>query len=344
MKMEPEPAMETLSEVQPAAQTVQGGRRKTIRLFLFKAQLEIRMAVVVLVLGVILSLVSPHFLSVHNLLNIMDQTVVIGIASIGATLVILTAGIDLSVGSVMGMAGIVLGLCFEPFGTSGAVFMGLASGLAAGMISGFLVAKARLAPFVATLGMMAIARSQSYVLSGARSINNLPPAIEYIGNATVGAIPFNFLCLLALYAIMWFFLNRTKAGRSIYAIGSNEEAARVAGIAIDKYKIFCYGASGFFAALASVFLSARILSIDPIAGNGLELDTIAAVVIGGASLFGGRGSIIGTLIGVIIMVLIRNGLNLLGVDPYWQGTAIGSMIIAALLLDRFFNAGNRKSV
>ncbi len=308
-----------------------------------KGQLEIRMAVVVLVLGGILSLISPHFFSVHNIFNLMDQMVVIGIACLGATLVILTAGIDLSVGSVLALAGIVLGITFNSLGTMGAILAGLAAGTGAGLISGLLVARAGLAPFVATLGMMAIARSQAYVLSGARSINNLPAAIEFVGNATVGGVPFNFLCLLALYALVWLFLTRSKAGRCIYAIGSNEEAARVAGIAVNKYKIVCYAVSGFFAALASVFLSARILSIDPIAGNGLELDTIAAVVIGGASLFGGRGSIIGTLLGVVIMVLIRNGLNLLGVDPYWQGTAIGSVIITALLLDRFFNAGGRKA-
>ncbi|MBF0530542.1 MAG: ABC transporter permease [Deltaproteobacteria bacterium] len=324
-------------------QTGNGNGQTIWRSIWWKAQLEIRMAVVVFVLGLVLSLVSPHFFSMHNMLNLMDQMVVIGIASLGATLVILTSGIDLSVGSVLGMTGIVLGMSFGPLGTAGAVIAGLAAGAGAGLISGLLVAKAGLAPFVATLGMMAIARSQAYVLSGARSINNLPPAIEYVGNAMFLGIPLNFICLLVLYALMWLFLTRTKAGRSIYAIGSNEEAARVAGIAVDKYKILTYVASGFFAALASVFLSARILSSDPIAGNGLELDTIAAVVIGGASLFGGRGSMIGTLLGVCIMVLIRNGLNLLGVDPYWQGTAIGSVIVAALLLDRFFSSGSRRA-
>ena len=215
------------------------------------------MALVVLALGVILSLISPHFFSTHNILNLMDQMVVLGIASLGATLVILTAGIDLSVGSLLGMTGIVLGLGFTPLGAGGAVIAALAAGAGAGLISGLrLVAKAGLAPFVATLGMMAIARSQAYVLSGARSINRLPAAIEYLGNAIICGVPLNFICLLVLYAVMWFFLTRTKAGRSIYAIGSNKEAARVAGIAVEKYEIFCYAASGFFAALAAIFLSA----------------------------------------------------------------------------------------
>jgi len=144
-----------------------------------------------------------------------------------------------------------------------------------------------------------------------------------------------------LYAVAWWFLTRSKGGRILYAIGSNSEAARVAGLQVDRYSIVPYVVAGVLSAVAAVFLSARILSIDPIAGTGLELDSIAAVVIGGTSLFGGRGSIIGTLIGVFIMVLIRNGLNLLNVSPYWQGTAIGSIIIAAVLAERLLSA--RKS-
>jgi len=310
-----------------------------IRVLWTHGQLEIRMLGLVLMLIVALSLVSPHFFNIHNLLNIMDQTVVLGIASLGATLVILTGGIDLSVGSVLGVAGIVFGVTFNALGFYPSLLAGLATGALAGLVSGLLVARAGLAPFVATLGMMAVARSQSYVISGAKSINTLPSQIEFLGNASIAGVPVNFLCLLILYGLMWFFLSRTKTGRSIYAIGSNEEAARLAGVAVVPVKTLCYVLSGFFSALASIFLSARILSIDPIAGNALELDTIAAVVIGGASLFGGRGSIIGTLFGVFIMVLIRNGLNLLKVDPYWQGTAIGCVIIAALLLERFFRRG-----
>ena len=151
-------------------------------------------------------------------------------------------------------------------------------------------------------------------------------------------IPTNFLVLIVLYALAWYYLTFTKGGRTIYAIGSNAEAARAAGLRVDFYSILVYVVAGALSAVAAVFLAARILSIDPIAATGLELDTIAAVVIGGASLFGGRGTIIGTLIGVMIMVLIRNGLNLLNVNPYWQGTAIGSIIIAAVLLERFLSA------
>lgn len=313
---------------------------RTLKNIWAQGQLEIRMMGLVMLLMAILSCLSPHFLSSYNLFNLMDQTVVMGLASLGATLVILTGGIDLSIGSVMGVSGVVFGISFAKFGFYPAVAMSLAAGTFAGTISGLLVTKAKLAPFVATLGMMAIARSQAYILSGAKSINNLPPQIETLGSAVVMGIPLNFLILLVAYIIMWLFLNRTKLGRSIYAVGSNEEAARLAGVAVSPVKIFCYAASGCFGAVACIFLSGRILSIDPLAGNAMEMDTIAAIVIGGASLSGGRGSIIGTLFGVFVMVLIRNGLNLMKVDPYWQGTAIGSVIIIALLLESYFR--NRK--
>ncbi len=298
-------------------------------------RLELRMLALVLFLCTVLSIAAPHFLSINNILNVMDQTVTLGIIAIGATLVILTGGIDLSVGSMLGMCGIVFGLTATNIGFYPAIILCLVTGLAAGSVSGLLVTRVGLAPFVATLGMMSIARSQAYVLSGAKSINLLPPELEALGDATIYGFPVNFLCLILLYLIMWFFLNRTKLGRSVYAIGSNEEAARLAGVAVAPIKTMCYALSGLFCAVASIFSSSRILSIDPLAGNGAELESIAAVVIGGASLFGGRGSIIGTFMGVLIMVLIRNGLNLLRIDAYWQGTAIGSVIILALILESF---------
>jgi ribose transport system permease protein len=304
-----------------------------------RAQLEIRMLGLVVALVAVLSFISPHFFSSYNMFNLMDQTVVTGLASLGATLVILTGGIDLSVGSVIGLSGVVFGVSFKTIGLVPAIFLALCAGALAGTVSGLLVTRARLAPFVATLGMMAIARSQAYILSGAKSITNLPAGVEVLGSSTLMGVPVNFLVLIAAYVLMWLFLSRTKLGRSIYAVGSNEEAARLAGVATMRVKTLCYAASGFFAAVACVFLSGRILSIDPLAGNSMEMDTIAAIVIGGASLSGGRGSIIGTLLGVFVMVLIRNGLNLMKVDPYWQGTAIGSVIILALVVEGLFRGG-----
>lgn len=308
-----------------------------IRRLARRYSLELRMLAIFLALGAALSVTSPFFLKVNNILNLMDQSVVIGVAAIGQTLVILKAGIDLSTGSVLALSGIVFGLALSAVGIPLAIVAALGVGILCGLLNGLFVAKGGIAPFVVTLGMMAIARSQAYVLSGARSITNVPFSLNTINTFTILGIPLSFWILILLYLAMWFILTRTKVGRSLYAIGSNEEAARVAGIAVDRTKILAYATSGAFSALAAIFLSSRILSIDPIAGNGLELDVIAAVVIGGTSLFGGRGSIIGTLFGVFILVLIRNGLNLLGVDPYWQGTAVGTIIIAALLFDRYLS-------
>ncbi len=320
------------------AETVRSRSANAMQGLLRGGRLELRMLVLLIVLAVILSLVSPYFLTLNNLSNVMDQSVVTGIAAVGQTFVILTAGIDLSLGSLVGFTGIVLGLSFVHAGVPGAILAALLAGAAAGFINGVIITKGRVAAFVVTLGMMSIARSQAYVLSGASSISSVPPGFGVLASGTLFGIPFNFVALVVLYVAAWLFLNRSKGGRTLYAIGSNAEAARVAGLQVDRYSILPYVVAGVLSAVAAIFLSARILSIDPIAGTGLELDTIAAVVIGGTSLFGGRGSIVGTLIGVFIMVLIRNGLNLLNVSPYWQGTAIGSIIIVAVLAERVLSS------
>ena len=290
-----------------------------------------------LVIGVALSLLSPYFLTSNNLFNLLDQSVVIGIVSVGMTFVILTGGIDLSVGSVAGLTGIILGLSLQSVPIPVAILVAVGAGAAIGLVSGILVAVFGLASFVVTLGMMAIARSLAYILSGQTAISSIPSELSNLVYTDVFGVPTNVLFLLALYLVAWAYLSFTKGGRTIYAVGSNVEAARASGLNVLFYSILPYVISGALAAVAITFSIAQILSADPLAGNQMELDAIAAVVIGGASLFGGRGSIIGTLIGVLIMVMIRNGLNLLGVSPFWQGTAIGSIIILALLAERLIN-------
>jgi len=299
--------------------------------------LEVRMLGLALLIAVGLSLLSPYFLTENNIFNILDQSVVIGIVAVGMTFVILTGGIDLSVGSVAGLTGIVLGLALQDLPIPVAILAAVASGAFIGLLSGVLVAFFGLAPFVVTLGMMAIARSLAYIFSGQTAISGIPDALSHIVYTTVLGIPANVIFLLLLYLAAWGYLTYTKGGRTIYAVGSNREAARAAGLNVMAYSILPYVISGALAAVAITFSIAQILSADPLAGNQMELDAIAAVVIGGASLAGGRGSIIGTLIGVLIMVMIRNGLNLLGVSPFWQGSAIGSIIILALLAERLFN-------
>ena len=303
--------------------------------------LELRMALLALLLAIALSLASPHFLTSGNLYNLLDQSVVLGIVAIGMTFVVLTGGIDLSVGSVAGMTGIVLGLLLREMPIVPAVGITLMVGALTGAISGGLIAFFGLAPFVVTLGMLAIARSLAYVFSGQRSISDIPDGLSELVYYEVFGIQLNIIILLTLYLLAWLYLTRTKGGRTIYALGSNPRAARIAGLNTVFYSILPYAVSGMLAAMAVTLISAQILSIDPLAGNLLELDAIAAVVIGGASLMGGRGSVIGTLFGVFILVMIRNGMNLLGVSPFWQGTAIGVIIIAAVLVEKLLAGRTR---
>ncbi len=296
--------------------------------------LEVRMLLLTTMVVVVLSLSSPYFLTYNNILNVLDQSVVVGILAVGLTLVILTAGIDLSVGSTVGLTGVVMGISFPIVGFAPGLLIGLMTGAFVGFLNGYIIERGRVAAFIVTLGMLSIGRSLTYLLSGARSIIDLPPQLADLAMGMVGGVPVNVIFLIALYGITYWVLTRTKIGRTLYAVGSNPEAARVAGLSVERYRVMVYVISGALCACAAAFLSGRIRSVDPTSGTGLELDAIAAVVIGGTSLFGGRGSIIGTFFGVFIMVCIRNGLNLLGIDPYWQGTAIGTIIIAAVLLER----------
>jgi ribose transport system permease protein len=298
------------------------------------ARLEARMLGLALIVFVALSLASPFFLQSNNLLNLLDQSVVTGITAIGMTFVILTGGIDLSVGSVLGVTAVLMGLALPHYGIAAGIVVAVAAGAAIGLFSGVLVARFGLASFVVTLGVMAIGRSLAYIFSGATSLSDVPDAMNGLVYTPILGVPSNVATLAVLYVLAWLYLSFTKGGRTVYAIGSNREAARTAGLNVLAYSVLPYVVSGALSAVAGVLLSAQILSIDPLAGTALELDAIAAVVIGGASLAGGRGSIIGTLIGVFIMVMIRNGLNLLGVNPFWQGSAIGGIIIAAVLAER----------
>jgi ribose transport system permease protein len=307
------------------------------RIATFFRSLEFRMLCLALLLAAILSLSSDYFLTERNIFNVLDQSVVIGIVAVGMTFVILTGGIDLSVGAVFGLTGIILAQLLQTTPIPVAIPLAVLAGAGIGLFSGVMVAVFGLAPFVVTLGVMAIGRSLSFIFSGQRSISGLPPDLDAIVYTTLFGVPANVLFLVALYAVAWAYLARTKGGRTIYAIGSNVEAARAAGLSTMLYAILPYVVSGALAAVAVTFSLAQVMSADPLAGNGLELDAIAAVVIGGASLYGGRGSIVGTFLGVLIMVMIRNGLNLMGVSPFWQGSAIGAIIILALLAERLIN-------
>jgi ribose transport system permease protein len=305
-----------------------------------KFQLELRMFVVMIGLGTLLAISSPNFLSSGNVYNLMDQCVIVGLVAIGQTFVILIAGIDLSVGAITAVAGVILGtlLTQAHVPLPVAIVVGVITGALIGLLNGLLITQFKLAAFIVTLGMMSIGRSIAQVITDGSSISDLPDAYGELVNFSVMGIPATFIFLIAMFALAWYYLNYTKGGRTIYAIGSNIEAARAAGLKVGFYSVLAYALAGALSAIAAVLLGARIMSIDPLAGTGLELDSIAAVVIGGASLFGGRGSMIGTLFGVLIMVFIRNGLNLMGVGPYWQGTAIGAVILIAVLIERIISS------
>ena len=301
-------------------------------------RLEVRMVGLALLIAVVLSFLSPFFLTRSNIFNVLDQSVVIGIVSVGMTFVILTGGIDLSVGSVAGLTGIILGLTLAHLPIPAAIAVAVLAGGVIGLVSGLLINLFGLASFVVTLGMMAIGRSLAYILSGQTAISDIPGGLQDIVYTDVLGIPSNILFLILLYIAAWAYLTSTKGGRTIYAVGSNRDAARAAGLSTLFYSVLPYVLSGAFAAVAATFSIGQLLSADPLMGNAMELDAIAAVVIGGASLYGGRGSMVGTLMGVFITVMIRNGLNLMGVSPFWQGTAIGTIIIVALLFERLVSS------
>ncbi|GAA2346808.1 substrate-binding domain-containing protein [Saccharopolyspora halophila] len=287
------------------------------------------------VLVVLLSLLSPDFLTPNNLLNVGVQASVVAILAFGLTFVIVSGGIDLSVGSVAGLAGIVAGWAANSLGLPLwlAIPIGLGSGALAGLASGALVTAGRVPPFIATLAMLSVARGLALVVADGRPIS-MDGWIGRIGSGELfGVLPYPVLIMLVIGLLTAFVLRRTYAGRAMYAIGGNAEAARLSGIKVTRQKLLVYALSGLFAAVAGILLAARLASAQPEAGTGYELDAIAAVVIGGASLAGGVGSALGTFVGALVLAVLRNGLNLLDVSAFWQQVVIGLVIAAAVLFD-----------
>ena len=287
-----------------------------------------------LVLCVGLWIATPYFATTANLANVAEQSAVVGVIAIGMTFVILTGGIDLSVGSLVALAGVVIGGSLRSgLPVTVAVSLGLLTGAAAGMLNGLMITLGKLPPFIATLGMMSVARGGALMLSDGRPISGFPDSLRAVATGNLLGVPAPVVLMLVLYAVAYAILTRTVAGRYVYAIGGNEEATKLAGVRVRFHKTVVYAISGLSAAVCATLLVARLNSAQPIAGMGYELDAIAAVVIGGTSLLGGTGSVIGTLIGALIMSVLRNGLNLLGVSSYLQQVAIGAVIIVAVLID-----------
>ncbi|MCS7483628.1 ABC transporter permease [Umezawaea endophytica] len=287
-----------------------------------------------LVLVVALSVLAPSFLSTQNLLNVGVQAAVVAVLAFGSTFVIVSGGIDLSVGSVAALSAMVGAWSSTEAGLPGplALLLGLATGVVAGLVNGALVSYGRLPAFIATLAMLSVARGLTLVVSQGTPLAT-PDVVSELGSNLTPFLPVPLLVMLVFFGLTAFVLTRTYQGRAMYVIGGNEEAARLSGIDVRKQKLVIYALSGLFAAVAGMLLAGRLASAGPQAAVGYELDAIAAVVIGGASLSGGVGRASGTLIGALVLAVLRNGLNQLQVSPFWQQVVIGVVIALAVLLD-----------
>ncbi len=286
------------------------------------------------ILFVILSFASPYFLTGTNLSSVIRQTAVINTMALGMTLVIVSGGIDLSVGSVLAFSGVIGTTVIVETGSVG---LGIAAGIVAGtfwgFINGALLTQLRIPPFIVTLGTLGIVRGLTLVISGGLPVVGLPEEHGFLGEGSIGPVPFVLVVLGICAVLAHIVLHHTKLGRYTYAIGSNEAAARYAGIRVTVFKVSIYAICGMLTGLAGMIETSRLMTGQPTSGVSYELQVIAAVVIGGGSLSGGEGSVVGTLIGALIMGLLSNGSDLLGVNPYWQQVIIGAIIILAVALD-----------
>ncbi|MEO6457807.1 MAG: ABC transporter permease [Chloroflexia bacterium] len=290
-----------------------------------------------ILLSTFLALRSEFFLTPENIANIGRQSAVIAILALGQLAVILTAGIDLSVGALMALCVTALATMAIKWGVNPyvAIVGCLALGLLLGVTNGLLLTKLHLPhPFISTLGMMNVARGLALIVTGGFPISNFPdPAVTYIGSQEVAGVPVAFILVIVLYLAGHFMLTQTTIGRQIYAVGGNPEAARLSGINVSRTLILVYAISGIMSGVAALVLAGRVNSGSPNAGLGIELDTISAVIIGGASFFGGRGTVSGTIIGVLFIAVLRNGFNLLNVPGEYQILLIGIIIVGAVYVD-----------
>ncbi len=302
-------------------------------------QLQIRLesVIVLIALGTLMAILSPYFLSVSNFMNILLATSTIGVLAIAATYVLSSGGLDLSLGSVLGLSGVVGAAVAVKLGMPMplAVLATIGAGALAGLVNGIVITRAFVPAFIVTLGMLGIARGLALVLSDGRVIYGLPPAMVYLGQGRPLGIPMPVIIFVGTAVVMHIVLAYTRYGRHTLAIGDNENAARTAGISIERHRLTLYTLSGALAGLAGLIFATRINSGDPTAGISYELTAITAAIIGGTNLFGGRGSILGSMIGALIMGVLQNGLNLLAVQSYYQQMAIGAVLVLAVFIDQY---------
>ena len=281
-----------------------------------------------------LCIASPHFLTGTNLSSVVRQTAVINIMALGMTMIIICGGIDLSVGSILAMGGLIGAMAMEKgWPIPAGVAVGVLTGMVCGWVNGLLTTRLRINPFIVTLGTLGIIRGLALIISNGLPVHQLPRGFAYLGEGTVLMVPFVLFVLIACAVIVHVILEHTKLGRYAFAIGSNQEAALYAGVNIGLVTISIYTLGGMLTGLAGMIEASRLMTGQPTAGQGYELQAIAAVVIGGGSLRGGEGTVVGTLVGALIMGLLANGSDLLGISPYLQQAIIGAVIILAVAID-----------
>lgn len=308
---------------------------------------ELGVLIVLITITIVLAVISPVFLKPANIVNIVRQTVEIGIMAIGMTFLIVSAEMDLSVGSIFGATAMLSALLFKNSINPTLVFvMALLMGAAIGFANGFLVTKTDMPAFIATLGTMQIFRSIAYAISNGQSISVFPESAQnswvFKMGASIGKIPVQVVIMIVLFIIAHIAMSKTKFGFDIYAAGGNKRAAKLAGINTDMVKIECFMITGALCSLAGLISIAYLQSVPTTAGVGREMDVIAAVILGGAALSGGRGTVLGTFIGAIIMSVVKNGMVLLSVPVFWQTGFIGAIIILAVLLDTWIGHGKQQ--
>ena len=285
--------------------------------------------------SLVMIITTDNFLSADNFMNIARQVSINAIIAIGMTCAILSGGIDLSVGAVMALSGTLMaGSMIAGVPPYAAILIGLGVGLAFGLFNGFFVAYAGMPPIIVTLATMGIARGIGLIYTGGYPIDGLPEAFAFFGRGNVFGIQTPVVIMLICFFLAYLLLDKTPIGRYIYAIGGNEEATRLSGVRVARYKLFIYALSGLTCAISGLVLSSRLMSGQPNSGVGFEMDAIAAVVMGGTSIAGGKGSIIGTFIGALMLGVLNNGLNMMGVSPYVQNIIKGLIILFAIYISR----------
>lgn len=298
--------------------------------------------IVALVLAVALTMASPYFLTSGNINNLLKQVSIVAILAAGQSMVIITGGIDLSVGSVLALSAVTIGWLIQAdVDPLIATLCGLAMGTLCGFVNGFIITRGRIAPFIVTLGMLGIARGLALVITGGVSYQILEPFFLTIGNSKFLGLPIPIYFVIVTYVVVHIVMHYRVFGQHIYAIGGEERVSRLQGIKVDREKVKVYTISGFLAALAAVVMVGRLAATPPSVAQGIELQAIAAVIIGGISFTGGRGIVLTALVGALIMAMITNGLNILGISSFWQQVLIGVVIIAAVWLDNLKSAARR---